>query len=77
MHHERELTREKSEEDQPAQLGFDNEVPSTELESDSDGPHDSMHDVSVVNFQPGDPADPHNWSMVSSYTIHDTNRTLR
>jgi hypothetical protein len=65
MHHERELTREKTHEDQPAQPDFDNELPSTESGSDSDGLHGSMHDVSLVNFQPGEPADPHNWSMVS------------
>lgn len=73
MHHENELTREKTEEEQRTPPTFHVEPP-TESESDSEA-LSSPDDVALVNFQPGEPGNPHNWSTVSRntrYTIHNT-----
>lgn len=67
MHHQAELTREKTEEEQRTPPTFDDEVPSTESESGSDG-RPSPANATVITFQPGEPADPHNWSTVSPNT---------
>lgn len=67
MHREHELTRVKSEEDQRrTRSELEEELPTTPSETDSDDRH-STNDVVLVNFQPGEPANPHNWSKVSSH----------
>lgn len=71
MHHENQLTREKTEEEQHSSPIVDFEAPSTESESDGEG-LSSPDDVALVNFQPGEPGDPHNWSMVSPDLIDNT-----
>lgn len=70
MGHENELTREKTEERQRRQQQrrpseIEDDTPSTVSDSSSDE-HPSINDVILVNFQPGEPADPHNWSKVST-----------
>lgn len=55
MHHTTELTREKTEEEQPTP---------TESVTDSDD-RQSTNDVILVEFKPGEPANPHNWPKVS------------
>lgn len=59
MHHESELIRQKTEEDlaQP-----DDDVSTGSDTSTVD--QSSTGNVAIVNFLPGEPADPHNWSMV-------------
>lgn len=68
MHHESELTREKTQEDveenQATHHPEYERSPSTQSETDSNS-HDSIEDVNLVTFRPGEPADPHNWSKVS------------
>lgn len=59
MHHESELTRQKTEEDL-AQADDDVSTESDTITADQR----STEDVFIVNFQPGEPADPHNWSTV-------------
>lgn len=59
MHDESEMTRQKTEEDltQPG----DGVSVKTDIATD-DGR--STENVTVVDFQPGEPANPHNWSEV-------------
>lgn len=70
MHHENELTREKTREDVENQATSPEFAgsPSTQSETDSDS-HASIHDASIVTFRPGEPADPQNWSKVSQKYI--------
>lgn len=63
MHHESELTRDKTQEERQTPLDFDDEEQSRESSTSSDD-QASDGDVVLVNFQPGDAADPHNWSKV-------------
>lgn len=67
MHPETELTREKTHDEHHAVApGVDFEAQSTQSDTDSEGRRSSSQDdVVLVNFQPGDPANPHNWSAVS------------
>lgn len=67
MHHETELTREKTQDEhQAADPAIEYEAQSTQSDTDSEGRRSSSQDdVVPVNFQPGEPADPHNWSLVS------------
>lgn len=67
MHHETELTREKTQDEhQAAAPASEYEAQSTQSDTDSEGRRSSSQDdVVPVNFQPGEPADPHNWSLVS------------
>ncbi|KUI67683.1 hypothetical protein VM1G_03590 [Cytospora mali] len=69
MHHEQELTREKTNEGQSAPPTFDDEAPSTELGSDSEGNRGSLDNVVLVNFQPGEPANPHNWAVAKKIYV--------
>ena len=69
MHHETELTREKTQDEHQAPIpAVEYEAQSTQSDTDSEGrPSSSQEDVVPVNFQPGEPADPHNWSLVSPH----------
>lgn len=67
MHHADELTREKDEGEQHTSPPDNDDVPSTESETGSDG-LPSTGEVVIVNFEAGEPADPHNWSIVSTDT---------
>lgn len=64
MHRENELTRQKTDEAQRTPPDYDVESPATQSDSDSDD-QPSTSDVVLVNFHPGEPADPHNWPKVS------------
>ena len=68
MRRETELTREKTHDDHEAAVPpVDYEAQSTQSDTDSDDRRSSSQDdVVPVNFQPGEPANPHNWSLVSS-----------
>lgn len=59
MRHEDELSRQKTEED----LAQPEDDVSTGSET-STVDQRSTDNVAIVNFQPGEAADPHNWSMV-------------
>lgn len=65
MHHDSELTREKTADGQQTPPELDHELPTSPSDTDSDDQH-STNDVTVVNFLPGEPANPHNWSKVGS-----------
>lgn len=67
MHHESELTRQKTEED----LAQPEDDVSTGSETTTVDQR-SIDNVAIVNFQPGEPADPHNWSMVRSNLSQNT-----
>jgi hypothetical protein len=68
MHSETELTREKTQDDRDGAIPVvDYEAQSTQSDTDSESRRpSSQDDVVAVNFQPGEPANPHNWSMVSA-----------
>lgn len=73
MHHETELTREKTHDEHHHAVvpGVASEAQSTQSDTDSEGRRSSSQDdVVLVNFQPGEPADPHNWSSVSTASHH-------
>lgn len=81
MHHENELTREKTTEDvegnQPTPPECEVEgSPSTQSESDSDS-NPSINDGNLVTFRPGEPADPYNWSKVSHTSSAPNSRVVR
>lgn len=68
MRHETELTREKTHDEQHHAVapGVELDAQSTQSDTDSEDRRSSTQDdVILVNFQPGEPADPHNWSSVS------------
>lgn len=72
MHRETELTREKTQDGHQhhgaAAADVELEAQSTQSDTDSeDRRPSSQDDVVLVSFQPGEPANPHNWSMVSYY----------
>lgn len=65
MHHERELMREKTEVERQTPSEFGDEQQSARESDTGNDDRASNSDVILVNFQPGEPADPHNWSNVS------------
>lgn len=68
MHRETELTREKTHDEHEHAVAPDVELDAQSTQSDTDSDDrrsSSQDDVVLVNFQPGEPADPHNWSLVS------------
>lgn len=67
MHHEDELSRQKTEED----LAHPEDDVSTGSET-STVDQSSTNNVAIVNFQPGEAADPHNWSMVREKGLRHT-----
>lgn len=73
MRGETELTREKTHNEHQAVVpGVELDAESTQSDTDSEDRRSSTQDdVIPVNFQPGEPADPHNWSLVSINSHHD------
>ncbi|KAI3393177.1 hypothetical protein diail_4633 [Diaporthe ilicicola] len=71
MHRETELTREKTQDGhQQSAQDVELEAQSTQSNTDSeDRRSSSQDDVVLVNFQPGEPADPHNWSLAKKYCV--------
>lgn len=68
MHRETELTREKTHDGHEHAVAPDVELDAQSTQSGTDSEDrrsSSQDDVVLVNFQPGEPADPHNWSLVS------------
>lgn len=68
MRRDTELTREKTHDEQQHAVapGVELDAQSTQSDTDSEDRRSSTQDdVILVNFQPGEPADPHNWSPVS------------
>ncbi|KAK7748160.1 hypothetical protein SLS53_001415 [Cytospora paraplurivora] len=68
MHHADEMTREKDEGEQRTSPPDNIDVPSTESESGSDG-LPSTGEVVIVDFEPGEPADPHNWNIAKKLYV--------
>lgn len=64
MHHENELVRQKTEEDlaQPDDVSTGSDTSTVDQRS--------TDNVALVEFLPGEPANPHNWSMVRLKLSH-------
>lgn len=65
MHSESELAGEKTKEE--VRQSVDDVSTGSEAATDD---HSSTSDVVLVDFAPGEPADPHNWSKVCTALEH-------